>query len=133
MKSTHATTAFAVALLFAGFISPAAAQPTNAQAQVDAQASAQAKSNSFGQIMSQLQSIQERLTAIENRLSSLEAQVNAQGEAEAEASQNGQRGPPEHAGPGNRGRPEDARGGNGAVVNHSVMVEDGKKTIRHEV
>ncbi len=116
------TTLLVAALMLVGFTAPAAAQQTSTDAQVEAKAST--SSGVFGSIMSKLNSISDRLAQIEQRLTSVEKKVDAKANANVDV------------GPSNRDKAEkgkSAKASAGAQVNHSVNVENGTKTVKHEV
>lgn len=118
-----------VAFLAAGMLAltgsaAAAAGPQNAQVETTAEANASGNA-SLQVVIDRLDALQQKVTQLQDRVSSLEAQVAAQGQADARADA--------AAGPGDRPDAAQARGDNGAQVNHSVEVENGTKTISHTV
>lgn len=124
MNSKLATTALIATLVTVGFMTPAAAQPSQAQVQSQTNVEAETQADTsgvFGQIMSKLTSIQERLDRISQRLNKIEARGNAQVDIDASGSEK------------DRNDSGEASSSSGAEVNHSVEVENGTKTIKHRV
>lgn len=107
---------FAIAFLAIGFAAPAAAQTPSQEGETPGQQGIMTAlaniQDQLDHVSQQLQDVQQRLDSLENRVDSPQAQEREMPEAE----------------------PQEMHGqSNGAQVNHSVEVENGTKTIRHQV